>query len=260
MPASERRYRPPAGFPDADDRRGRWRGIAVAIALHALFLFLILGPAPSPVIPYVDDRSFGLRPGARGGGGGGEVSRERLHYFQMSPARLPLVAPRVPPTRIPPRVPRPVPSVRPIVTPPTPAVPQVAAAPADGGVTASGAGGAGAGPGVGGGVGTGVGTGVGNGLGPGTGGAPAASKIKAYPIELPAAGLDAPHNVHPSHLDAVFEVSAGGDARLLSCTPTNDGGFNRRLREELTGTRFHPAVLPNGTPVIDTVQLSIDLP
>jgi hypothetical protein len=120
--------------------------------------------------------------------------------------------------------------------------------------------GAGAGPGKGGGVGTGVGAGVGNGSGPGTGGTPTASKIKAYPIELPAVGLDAPHNIRPSHLDAVFEVSAHGNARVLSCTATNDGGFNRRLREELTGTRFHAAALPDGTPVMDTVHVAIDLP
>jgi hypothetical protein len=100
---------------------------------------------------------------------------------------------------------------------------------------------------------------VGSGVGPGAGGAPGASKIKAYPIELPAAGLDAPRNIHPSHLDVVFEVTEHGEAKLLSFTQTNDGGFNRRLRDELSETRFHAAALPDGTPVRDTVDVTIDL-
>lgn len=260
MPASGRRYRPPAGLPEADDRRGRWQGVAVAIALHALVLLLVLTRTATTPILRLDDRTYGVRGAERGGGGGGEPMRERLQYIQAAaPLPPPVVRrprPQVVPRIVPPRVPPPRP-----VEAPTPLAPSVApptAVAPDGGSVTTGPG-TGAGPGTGGGVGTGAGAGVGNGVGPGTGGTPTASKVKAYPIELPAAGLDAPHNIRPSHLDAVFEVTEHGDARLLSFTQTNDGGFNRRLRDELSGTRFHAAALPNGTPVRDTVQVSFDL-
>ena len=250
MPGSGRRYRPPAGFPYADDRRGRGRGVASAIALHALVLFLILRPAAMP-IAHVDDRSFGLAVAPRGGGGGGSAP-ERLRYIVAPPPPPRVVRPRVPTPIVPPRITPPTPV--PAAPAPTPTVPS-AAAPADPGASSDGGAGAGAGPGTGG----GVGAGAGGGTGPGTGGTPTATKTKAYPIELPAAGLDAPRNVHPSHLDAVFEVTETGAARLLSFTSTSDGGFNRRLRDELSGTRFHAAALSDGTRVMDTVRVSFDL-
>jgi periplasmic protein TonB len=259
--AGGRRYRPPAGFPRADDRRGRWQGVAFAIAVHALFLFLILMPHAPPVLP-IDDRSLGTIGDRRGGGGGGNPetpAAERLRYVQaraIPPAPV-VLRPR-PVKVVPPVVPKRLPPPQPVVAPATAVVPvQTLVAPAPG--TGSLAAGAGAGAGTGGGVGTGTGTGAGSGVGPGTGGSPHASKIKAYPIELPAAGLDAPRNIRPSHLDIVFEVTEHGEAKLLSFTQTNDGGFNRRLRDELSETRFHAAALPDGTPVRDTVDVTIDL-
>jgi periplasmic protein TonB len=261
-PAGRRRYRPPAGFPYADDGRGRWRGVAFAIAVHAVFLFLLLTPPAVAPVPPADDRSLGVAGDRRGGGGGGSpgTSVEHLQYVQAVAAPPPVVLPPRRPVVRPPVVPKRLPPPTPVITPaPAPVVPAPTLPPA---LAASGTGaasGAGAGPGTGGGVGTGQGTGVGSGVGPGARGSPAASKIKAYPIELPAAGLDAPRNIHPSHLDIVFEVTEHGDAKLLSFTQTNDGGFNRRLRDELSETRFHAAALPDGTPVRDTVDVTIDL-
>jgi periplasmic protein TonB len=231
--------------------------------LHALCLLLLLTPlASAPVLP-VDDRSLGVSGDRRGGGGGGSPGPRTEHlteHLQYVEAAVRPTSPVVPPPR--PRVVRPVVPKR--LPPPQPVI---AAAPVPAAiapvVAASGTGaaaaGAGAGPGTGGGAGTGQGTGVGSGVGPGRGGAPGASKIKAYPIELPAAGLDAPRNIRPSHLDVVFEVTEHGDAKLLSFTQTNDGGFNRRLRDELSETRFHAAAMPDGTPVRDTVDVTIDL-
>lgn len=261
-PAGGRRYRPPAGFPYADDRGGRWRGAAFAIAVHALLLLLILVPPAVPPVLHADDRSLGVAGDRRGGGGGGSPGSrvEHLRYVQVAVAPPPVVPqprPRVvrPPV-VPKRLPPPKPAIAPAPTPvlPAPAPPSALAASGTGAAA-----GAGAGPGTGGGVGTGQGTGIGSGVGPAAGGSPAASKIKAYPIELPAAGLDAPRNIHPSHLDVVFEVTEHGEAKLLSFTQTNDGGFNRRLRDELSETRFHAAALPDGTPVRDTVDVTIDL-
>jgi periplasmic protein TonB len=257
VPARGRRYRPPAGFPHADDGRGRWQGVAIAIALHALFLLLLLVPLAAPPVLHIDDRSLGITADRRGGGGGGSPAAERLQYVQ-APALPRPVVPRPQPVKVIPLVvPKRLPPPHPVVAP-APVVPVQTLAPAAPGVGSL-ATGPGAGPGTGGGVGTGTGTGTGSGVGPGVGGSPHASKIKAYPIELPAAGLDAPHNIRPSHLDVVFEVSEHGDAKLLSFTQTNDGGFNRRLRDELSETRFHAAALPDGTPVRDTVDVTIDL-
>jgi protein TonB len=261
------RYRPPAGFPRADDRRGRWQGVAFAIAVHALVLFLILMPHAAPRRLPIDARSLGVTGDRRGGGGGGSPGSppaERLQYVQTpATARDPVVPPPRPVKVIPPVVPKRLPPPKPVIAPAPAVVPVQTPAPPAPVTGARGTGsvaaGAGAGPGTGGGVGTGAGTGAGSGVGAGTGGSPRASKIKAYPIELPAAGLDAPRNIRPSHLDIVFEVTEHGDAKLLSFTQTNDGGFNRRLRSELSETRFHAAALPDGTPVRDTVDVTIDL-
>lgn len=229
------------------------------MALHALALVLIFVPVVATTAIRVDSRSFGLptdsRRGGGGGGSGGNIP-ERLRFLLVTPMATP--TPVIPPPRpvAPPRIPRPVPP-RPMAAPePTPRAPPPEPAAGAAGAQADLTG---SGTGVGGGVGTGTGSGVGNGVGNGRGGSATATKVKAYPIELPAAGLDAPAKIRPFHLEARFEVTDRGDARLLSFTPTRDDGFNKRLREELSGTRFHAAALPDGTPVADTVAVTLDL-
>lgn len=234
----------------------------VSVALHALALVLIFVPVVATTTVRIDPRTLGLGNSHWGGGGGGNpgaVIPERLRFLQVTPAppRAPPLAVRaVVPKQIPkPSPPHPPPSLAPAApAPPTAPAPEPAGTPG-----ASSTEQMGAGPGTGGGAGTGRGTGVGNGVGNGVGGSPNAAKVRAYPIELPAAGLDAPSKIRPVHLEARFEVTDRGDARLLSFTPTRDDGFNKRLREELSGTRFHAAALPDGTPVADTVAVTLDL-
>ncbi len=114
------------------------------------------------------------------------------------------------------------------------------------------------GAGTGGGTGNGTGVGTGNGAGPGTGGSPTAAKVKALAMNLPLLGADAPASVRPFHLIAVFDVSERGTAHLLSANATRDGSYNAKLRSELSQIRFRAAVLPDGTPVRDTVALEWD--
>ena len=150
--------------------------------------------------------------------------------------------------------PQPVP---PLPTPVAPIAPESAAAGA-----AAGAGTTGVGPGSGGGAGAGNGPGAGNGKGPGTGGDPAARKLRALPPETIVAGLDAAKSVRPRHLVAIFLVASTGDAKLLSFTQTNDGGLNRRLRDEfeqMTRSRWQPAAL-DGISVPDTIAYDVELP
>jgi hypothetical protein len=75
-------------------------------------------------------------------------------------------------------------------------------------------------------------------------------------------GLDAPKDVRPQHLVAVFIVAPSGEAHLVSVTPTNNGGYNKHLRDELeqmTRSRWQPASL-DGVAVADTVPYVVDLP
>jgi hypothetical protein len=260
VPASGRRYRPPVGLPDADQRRGRWQGVVASIALHALVIMLLLAPVATTVVIHTDARSLGWLGAIRGGGGGGSPVEERLRYVQPAPAEPNAVPPPIRPTLRPrprptPRVVTPVPSPTP-APPPTP--PAVTVPPAASVGAAAGAGGPGGGPGAGGGAGTGVGPGLGNGVGPGTGGAPTATKIKAVNTAMTPPSLGAPPRDRPFHLVATFEVSARGDARLLSVTKSRDNGFNDRVRDDLATFRFRPASLPNGVAVDDTVQVSFD--
>ena len=76
------------------------------------------------------------------------------------------------------------------------------------------------------------------------------------------AGLGAPRGVRPRHITAVFLITATGDAKLANFTTTNDGSFNRRLRddfEQMTHGRWQPATL-DGVAVPDTVQFTVDFP
>lgn len=257
MPGGGRRYRPPLGLPETKDRRGRWRGVALSTALHALAGCLLIVVTAMPTVPRVDRRSRGLLTGLRGGGGA-RAGQERLHWLRPS---APSPQPRRPPVRPPHPTARPL-VIQPTLPPPVPPTPAPSVpAPAttnETGSTGAVAQGNGAGGGTGGGQGPAVGPGVGNAVGPGTGGTPGASKFKAQPMEILPPSLGDPPRDRPFHLVATFEVSERGEGHLLSMTQSKDGGFNRRVREDLEMFRFKPAMLPNGTPVKDTVEVVVD--
>ena len=245
-----RPYRPPVGFPNAQDKRGRWQAPIVSIALHALVLFLVLIPAAATVQIIVRP-SWGLGGTVKGGGGGGQ--REQVH-FVLPATTTPVARPMV---RRPPPVPvrRVVPTpVAPLPNPQIATTEQVGAPPGVGTI--------GLGSGSGGGVGAGTGTGAGNGTGPGTAGEPTGHKLRAVLPETIPVGLDAPKDARPRHLTAIFIVAADGSARLVSFTPTSDGGYNHRLHdafEQMTRPKWQAAAL-NGVAVADTVAYDVYLP
>lgn len=227
--------------------------------LHALALFLVLVPAVASVSLAVERQSWGKHGLVLGGGGGGQA--ERVQYLHVAPppptpVRRPVV--RRPPPKPQPRVIAPPPVIPPPPKPPPPAPTTDTTSSG----AAPGAGSTGAGPGSGGGTGSGKGTGAGAATGPGTAGDPAARKLRAMAPETIVAGLDAPKAARPRHLIAVFIVDPGGDAKLVSFTQTNDGGLNRRLKDEfeqMTRSRWQPAAL-DGVSVPDTVSYVVELP
>jgi hypothetical protein len=230
----------------------------MSIALHALVLFLLLIPAVASVQLAVNPRWLGLRGVVRGGGGGG-ARQERLQYIQPVPLARRPVRP-TPVVRRPARVPPPRPT--PVVLPPIAPLPPAQIATSDQVSAPAGAGSSGVGPGAGGGVGGGVGTGTGTGTGPGTAGTPSERKLHALPPEMIPAGLDAPKDARPRRVVATFFVTPLGDAKLVSVTQTNDGGLNKRLRDEfeqMTRSRWQPAAL-DGIAVADTMSYIVDLP
>ena len=110
-------------------------------------------------------------------------------------------------------------------------------------------------------MGSGVGTGRGSGSGSGTGAGDDDSDI--YPpavVALPILPLPVPGKVRPYKLVAYFEVDTLGHSKLLSFNPSNDGGYNKRVREMLSEIRFRPAVRGNGRPVLDTAIVTADAP
>jgi periplasmic protein TonB len=230
----------------------------MSIVLHALALFLVLVPAVASVSLAIERQSWGKRGFVLGGGGGARP--ERLQYVQVAPPPPPTI--HRPVVRRPPPKPEPRVMTPPVIPPPpTPPPPAPVIDSAADGVT-PGAGKSGAGPGTGGGTGSGKGPGTGAGTGPGTAGDPAARKLRAMAPETIVAGLDAPKDARPRHLVAVFIVAPTGDAKLVSFTQTNDGGLNRRLKDEfeqMTRSRWQPAAL-DGVSVPDTVSYVVELP
>jgi len=267
--------RPPVGIPLRDTSRRE--GTIVSVLLHALVVFLIVSPPLflATKLDYQGKQGAG-GPGPAGGGGGGSggsggrMVRERLRFMQVvAPVAQPVVTPPVVP---PPPKPVEPPKVEPVKPPPPPTpAPQATdvAATATESKDASvvnGAGGgsgkdgtAGSGPGSGGGVGSGVGTGRGSGVGPGTGGGDDAIYPPAV-VSLPILPLPVPGKVRPYKLVAYFEVDTTGNARLLAFNPSNDGGYNKRIREMLSEIRFRPATRPNGRPVLDTAIVTAEAP
>lgn len=268
-------YRPPIGIPARGEPRVP--ATVAAVALHALLILLIVAPTLFFAVQITGVQQTGAGgPGPAGGGGGGiggtggaPSYRERLrflHLVQPQPAAVP-VPPVTPP-------PKPVEVKKPDPPQPTPPPVQLTEPPAattekstatDVSATAGTGGGsgkdgtAGNGSGSGGGVGSGVGTGRGSGNGPGTGGGDDALYPPAV-ISLPILPLPVPNKVRPYKMIAYFEVDTIGNSRLLTFNPSNDGGYNRRVREMLSEIRFRPAVRTNGRPVLDTAVVTAEAP
>ena len=258
----------PAYRPIAGPRRPR-RSTGAALLSFLLHLALVLAVFLPPVIASQLDLPFSEGAGGdtpAGGGGGGNrgsgaerVIPERVTYFQVAPAPVPTPAPT--PVEKPPEPPKPKP---PEVPPPAPAAapaePAPVSAPAQGSGGGTGADrSGGSGPGSGGGVGSGVGTGRGSGTGPGTGG----GGDEVYPPQVTNLALlpmPVPNKVRPYTMVAWFDVDERGRATLIAFNPSKDNGYNRRIRETLSEYRFRPAVRADGTPVRDTVSVTVAVP
>lgn len=253
-------YRPPVGVPTRDPASAR-PTIAAAL-LHALIVALILLPPLLSARHALDARNSAAGgPGPAGGGGGGTLGegglrevRERLRF---------LVLPRAVPAQPAPVSAPPVEANKEESKPIPPPAPAADSAPADSATGAGTTGGtgrdgtAGTGPGSGGGVGSGIGPGRGSGMGPGTGG----GEGEIYPpsvVSLPVLPLPIPGKVRPYHMVAYFDVDTLGNAKLISFTPSKDGGYNKRVREMLLEIRFRPAVRANGMAVRDTAVVTAD--
>jgi hypothetical protein len=79
-------------------------------------------------------------------------------------------------------------------------------------------------------------------------------------VALPILPLPVPNKVRPYKMTAYFEVDTLGNAKLLAFNPSNDGGYNRRVRDMLSEIRFRPAVRGNGRPVLDTAIVTAEAP
>lgn len=254
------------GIPEPSPR-GRWAAVISAL-VHVGFIVLVFLP---PFLAATLDQPLttgGGGAGPAGGGGGGRtgsglepVRAERLVYMQIAPAP-------VAPASVPPPIPTPPPLVPPVETkpdvpvPPPANVPPAAEAPEAPAAAVSGTGGegrGGAGPGSGGGVGSGVGTGRGSAAGAGTGG----GGNEIYPPQVTNLALlpmPVPNRVRPYTMVAWFDVDERGKATLIAFNPSKDNAYNRRIRETLQEYRFRPAVRPDGTPVRDTVSVTVSVP
>ena len=236
----------------------------ISLALHVLIIALLILPALlSPSVRSAVARGAGGAGPAGGGGGSGGLfgTRETLRYLRVAPDPVP---PQVTPTPVPtptPVVPKPV-----EVKPPTPQVqpqatpPPTNAAPATGGAAGTGntSGAGGAGPGSGGGIGSGVGTGTGSANGPGTGGG-ADSVYPPQPTQVFIPPTPIPAKIRPFTLVAQFDVDSSGKVLSVDFNETRDGGYNKKLREQLGRIRFRPAVKRDGTPIRATAQIEYDM-
>ncbi len=270
-----RPLRPLHGIPEKE-RRGP-TGFLFSLALHLAILLALLVPAIIQQQLDLPLTGGGGGSGPAGGGGGGNngtggetVRPEALRFLQVAPAPS---APAVetPPVVVPPLEEKPEPVKPPEVTrvvPPPVARPTLDALassigtkvpiPGRGGGTGS-DGTSGTGPGKGGGVGSGEGTGRGSGSGPGTGGGPG----DIYPptvTNLAILPIPVPDKVRPYKMVAYFDVDERGNATLISFNPSNDRGYNRKIRSMLEEVRFRPAVRYDGTPVRDTAWITAEAP
>ena len=268
VPPAKPRLRPLIGMPGLQPA-ANWRSATASAVLHLLIILLIVTPWFAPeLIDRIVEGAGGSGPVGGGGGGrmgsGGILTPDRpegLRYIRPPMAQPPPTLPVLPP---PPEIKKPEekkpePVVQPTLAPPAPAVVQAPSeVPGSGGGTGA-DGTNGSGPGTGGGVGSGVGTGRGSGSGPGTGGG-LADKYPPTVTNLPILPLPVPGRVRPYRMVAYFDVDEKGNSQLIGFNPSNDGGYNRRLKDMLNEIRFRPAVLKNGTPVRDTAVIRAEAP
>lgn len=236
----------------------------VSLGLHLLIVALLILPAllsPS-VRSALATGAGGAGPAGGGGGSGGAFgTRETLRYVRVAPEPVPAQVTPVPlptPTPVPPKpveVKPPTPQLQPQATPPP-----TNAAPATGGAAGAGntGGSGGAGPGSGGGIGSGVGTGTGSAIGPGTGGG-ADSVYPPQPTQVFIPPTPIPSKIRPFTLVAQFDVDTSGKVLSVDFNETRDGGYNKKLREQLGRIRFRPAVKRDGTPIRATAQIEYDM-
>lgn len=262
---ARRRANLPTSMPRPAGAREQSRISAiVSFALHVLIIGLLILPAllsPS-VRSALATGAGGAGPAGGGGGSGGAFgTRETLHYLRVAPEPVPA---QVTPVPVP--TPIPVPPKPVEVKPPTPQVqpqatsPPANAAPATGGAAGAGntSGSGGAGPGTGGGIGSGVGTGTGSANGPGTGGG-ADSVYPPQPTQVFIPPTPIPSKIRPFTLVAQFDVDSSGKVLSVDFNETRDGGYNKKLREQLGRIRFRPAVKRDGTPIRAMAQIEYDM-
>ena len=266
-PASAPRPRPnlPTSMPRPAGAREQSRVSAIiSFALHVLIVGLLILPAllSSSVRSAVARGAGGAGPAGGGGGSGGLFgTRETLHYLRVAPDPVPpqvTPLPKPTPTPVVPKpaeVKPPTPQVQPQATPPP-----TDAAPATGGAAGTGNtnGAGGAGPGTGGGIGSGVGTGTGSANGPRTGGG-ADSVYPPQPTQVFIPPTPIPAKIRPFTLVAQFDVDSSGKVLSVDFNETRDGGYNKKLREQLARIRFRPAVKRDGTPIRATAQIEYDM-
>jgi hypothetical protein len=247
------------------------------LLLHTILVVLVVAP-PLWVSRQINAvQQQGPRGDGRvGGGGGGKYGSggaERVRYMAFPSASAEDLKPLPDPVPLPQQLAPPVdkkaepPKPEPETPLPTAAATDTttqanvaSVAPGSGG--GSGMDGTkGSGQGSGGGVGSGTGTGRGSGIGPGTGAGNDDDEI--FPpsvIALTILPIPVPNKVRPYRLVAYFEVDTLGNARLLSFNPSNDRGYDRRVREMLSEIRFRPAVRKDGRAVLDTAIVTAEAP
>jgi len=190
-------------------------------------------------------------PGPAGGGGGGGGSR--VTYIEMPP----FVAAASPAREVPTdettiELPIPKPQLKEIQTDaPRVKIAQptgpVVVAPKIGAGDGSGVG-PGSGTGVGGGTGTGEGTGIGSGEGSGTGGEGGAGYgPQSRQMLLPP---DAPESIKGQEFRVRFWINERGRVTKVEVEPRiRDSAYRKKFMEKMSQFTFHPARLPDGTPV-----------
>jgi protein TonB len=262
--------RPLVGIPLAKSNEAGGR--VAAIVIHALILLLLVAPLTSPELREEIFGAGGAGPAGGGGGGsrgngGGTPKTERMQFVQIAaptPTPVPVPVPQVvkppevkppvvPPVVTPPPTPKPAEPVKTETksnTPPVDAPGKIAGV---GGGTGN-DGSAGTGPGSGGGTGSGVGTGKGTSNGAGTGGG-AGMIYPPTPTVMFIPPIPAPSKLKGKEMIAEFDVDSTGKVIDFQVASTNDGAYDRKLRESLMGVRFRPAVNGLGVPVRAKTQI-----